>query len=239
MPACRRNLHRPLDVFLSHDIAEVQHGIRRVLHQMLRHIRFKQLFARQMIENLLYMAHRVNCQIVSNQGRFLCISLRQEQLALSRLLHRHRHRERALDGAQLSAQADFSDKHAVIRQLLLDVPLRRQQPQQNRQVIHRAFLANVRRCQIHRLARRQQRHADAARRRRDAFLGFLDRRARQTDQLKRRQAVDQPAFDGHEISFYAVNARGKYSCYHAHTPPVFVFYIVTQPKSLGNITAQL
>ena len=61
----------------------------------------------------------------------------------------------------------------------------------------------------------------------------------QADQLKRRQAVDQPAFDGHEISFYAVNARGKYSCYHAHTPPVFVFYIVTQPKFLGNITAQL
>ena len=91
MPACRRNLHRPLDVFLSHDVAEVQRSIRRVLHQMLRHIWFKQLFARQMIENLLYMAHRVNCQIVSNQRRFLCISLRQEQLALSRLLHRHRH----------------------------------------------------------------------------------------------------------------------------------------------------
>ena len=129
--------------------------------------------------------------------------------------------------------------HAKLRQLLLDVSLRRQQTQQNRQVIHRTLLANVRRRQIYRLARRQQCHADAARRRRDAFLGLLDRRARQTDQLKRRQAVDQPAFDGHEISFYAVNARGKYSCYHAHTPPVFVFYIVTQPKSLGNITAQL
>ena len=202
VPAGGGDLQRPLRVFLSHDIREVRAAV------LIARLRFPHgsggegRFAPQMGNKLLHGLHSVNGH-TPGQSCLGGVFRRHIELVYTRPLRGHGHGQHAVYGPQPACEAQFPHKSRVRRQGG-NFFRRRQNTQQDGQIVHRALLASARRGQI---------HGDAA----DGVLGtavfhrcphplpgLLHRRVRQTHDVKGGQTTGEKALHADLVSADAV-----------------------------------
>ena len=168
MSARRRNLQCALDILLSHDMAKVQSVLGRS-HLCLT-AKPRNRASGKMLCNLRDRLRRINLQLLPCKRCLLRIFRRKKQPFFARIARRKRHgqhtRHRTQRAGKLhldhfrhgyvisaaahghchvqrAGQRQLPDEHAVLRQGRY-LPVRRQNPHQNREIVHRSLLADVR-----------------------------------------------------------------------------------------------
>ena len=205
VPARGGDLQRTLDVLLTLHIREIRQ--RQLLGVHVRHRRgFDRLLASQMPDELRDALHRNNLHVLGKGG--LRRVLRRDEEASDPLAPGgDGHRQRAGDGPQLPRQGKLAQEGAV-RRRGLDLTACREDPDQHGQIIERADLFLVRGGEIHGHAADREAEAVVFHRRPHALTRFLDRRIRQTDDVKGGQAVGDIDLHRHRVAADAADAEG-------------------------------
>ena len=230
--ARRGDLQRPLDIFLSLDVPEIRQ-LRRVLLRLPRGLRRDGLAAVQMRRKLPHVRHRDDAQ-AAGQRRLSCVLRGNIERGKAGLLRGDGHGQHAVDRPELSLQTQFAQKGA--RLLRKPAQLRRRQnSQQNWQIVERAALAGVSGREVQRDAADRKLEAAVFDRSADALARLPDRRIRQADDLKGRQAVGDKALHGNGIAADPAQSQRVHATDHCNPPLSFsVFSPIIIPHRMQN-----
>ena len=222
MPACGRDFKCPFGIFLAFDVFEVEKGVRlrlrlpdgRGLHRR---------FAGQMAHELRHILHAVDGQALGER-RLARVGRGDVDRLVTKRPGREGHRQHARHRPQPALQAELAQKRALfLRQPHL---LRRaEDAEQDRQVVERTGFLRPRRGEIHDDAADREAEAAVFHGGADALARLLDRRVRQTDQLKGRQARADVAFRLHLVSGNAGQTQRMYLTEHLHPSAFSIVYL--------------
>ena len=197
MGACRRNLQGALYVFLPLDVRKIRIGCA----VFLRHPgadRLHGMDARQMIAELPYGFRCIDGDI-SRQSCLRSVFLRHYDSVDPRLFCREHHGQHAGHRAQFTAHAQLTQKRPILpRQPQL--PRRRQNSQQNGQIIDRAGFFRAGWGKVHGNSCGWKFKPRAGNGSPDPLPGFLYRRIRKAYDIKARKSRCNAALHLHQIS---------------------------------------
>ena len=211
MRACRGNLQCPFHVFLSLYIAEVRQFCR-ILLRLPRRFRCDGDGAVQMRRKLAHIRHGDHRQIPC-QRRLSGILGGNVQRPEAGLPCGNGHGQHAVDRTELPLQTQLSEEGA--RLLRQPAQLRGgENAEKNGKIVERAALAGVGRGEIQRDPADRELEAAVLDGGPDPLTRFLDRRIRQSDNLKSWQAVGDKALHGNRIPLYPAQSQRVHATDH-------------------------
>ena len=209
------DLQRPLHVLLPHDVGKVRQGTA-LPSRLPAGLRGHGFLSAEMCQQLRHVLHGVDLHAVG-QGRLRRVVGGHEQLADAQPGGGQRHGQHARHRAQRAAETQLAQKGRVLRQRAY-LLRRRQNAQQDGQVVHRALLAHTRRSQIHGDAADGELLPAVLHRRPDALAGFLHRRVRQTHHVEGRQSAGDNALHRHLVARDARQTQRPHRDHHGTAP---------------------
>ena len=225
MPARGRDFKCPLGIFLPLDVLEVEQRVRLRLRLPDRRGLHRR-FAGQMAHELRHILHTVDGQALGKR-RLARVGRGDIDRLVTERPGREGHRQNARHRPQPALQTELAQKRALfLRQPHL---LRRaEDAEQDRQVVERAGFFRPRRGKVHDDAADREAEAAVFDGGADALARLLDRRIRQTDQLKGRQTRADVAFRLHLVSGNAGQTQRMYLTEHLHPSAFFSFISIIQ-----------
>ena len=214
--ACGGDLQRALDVLLPHDVGKIGNAVR--LDRRLPALRGgKPLLAAQMAQKLRRVFHAVDGQTVG-QRRLGGVRRGDIKSLHARTRRGHRHRQHTADGAQRAGERQLTDERGG-RVRRVDLTLAREDTEQQRKVVDRAFFLQVRGREVDRDAADGELRSAVFDRRADTLARLLHRRVAEADHVERGKPAREEALHRDLITGNALQTEGTHRC--DHTLPSF------------------
>ena len=211
VPARGGDLKRPFDVLLPHDVGEVGTGAAVRLRRRPRRGGRDRLLAREVAHQLKDVFNRVDRE--PTRERRLGGVLRRDIEGLQTQPPRaQRHRQHARHRAQRPRKAQLPEKGRVLRQVP-ELLGRRQDPQQDRQVVERALLALAGGGEVHGDAADREAGAAGLDGGADALARFAHGGIGQADHIKRGEPAGEKTLHRHLAAADAGQAQ-RADCHH-------------------------
>lgn len=212
VPAGRGDLEGALDALLTLDVGKIgQRQIRR--RERRRRGGAKLLFAAQMGDQLAHALDAIDLHALG-KGGLGGVFGREKELFHAAALRRDGHGQRAGDAPQRAVERKLAEKGAV-RGNAGQLTLRREDADEDRQIIERAGLFPVGRGEIDRQTARREAKAVVLDRRADALARLLDGGVGQSDDLKAGQTAGDIDLDGDLKAAHAADGKASDTGKHA------------------------
>lgn len=211
VPARGGDLKRPFDVLLPHDVGEVGAGAAVRLRRRPRRGGRDRLLAREVAHQLEDVFNRVDRE-PARERRLGGVLRRDIEGLQTQPPRAQRHRQHARHRAQRPRKAQLPKKGRVLRQVP-ELLGRRQDPQQDRQVVERALLALAGGGEVHGDAADREAGAAGLDGGADALARFAHGGIGQADHIKRGEPAGEKTLHRHLAAADAGQAQ-RADCHH-------------------------